>query len=150
MDTNSISQFVKTTSDSVSFGANFVTLILGGIAIWGLIFRRKKIALIMKLMISNFTNERVKRLKETLGKLESLSYDEKPDRPEIHALLGQVSGQIKILATEQNGLMKINQDISDILAKKSALNEATKRRIVYELHGSIDTISFTETNNIAS
>ena len=141
-----MSDIAKTVSDSVTFGANFLTLILGGVALWGLLFRRKKLALVFRALISNFTNERVKRLKETLGKLESLSFDEKEDRPEILALLGQVSGQINNLATEQNGLKKVQSEITNLLAKTTRLNEATKRRIVYELHGNIDSLSFTETN----
>ena len=138
----------KAVSDTVAFGANCVTLLIGLIALWGFVFHRKKIFLAIKVLLSSYTNERVKRLKETLGKLDSLSFEEKEDRAEIYALLGQVSGQISILATEQNGIKKIQNEISDLLAKKSQLNEASKRRIVYELHGNLDKLSFNEINNL--
>ena len=99
-------------------------------------------------MLTTVMNERVKRIKETLGKLDSLNFDHKETRREIFALLGQVGGQIKPLATEQNGLDPIHKEILALLAKTAPLTEATKRRIVYELHGRLDNVSLAETQNI--
>jgi hypothetical protein len=141
-------EIIKAISDTVRFGANLFTFILGGIALWGILFRRKKLALFFKILISSFTNERVKRIKETLGKLESLTFDEKDNRKEIFALLGRVSGQIKPLATDGSGLKEIDKEISDLLAKTIPLTEATKQKIVYELHSRLDNISFVETSKI--
>ena len=139
---------LKVISEAIKFGADLFTLILGGIALWGILFRRKKITLLFKVLISSFTNERVKRIKETLGKLESLNFDEKDDRKEIFALLGRVSGQIKPLALDENGLKEIDSEISILLAKTKPLTEATKQKIVYELHSRLDNVSFSETSKI--
>jgi len=143
-----MADLAKIIAEGVKFGADLFTLILGGIALWGILFRRKKLALLFKVLISSFTNERVKRIKETLGKLESLTFDEKNDRKEIFALLGRVSGQIKSLATDGSGLKEIDQEIAELLCKNKPLTEATKQKIVYELHSRLDNISFVETSKI--
>lgn len=138
----------KLIAQGLQVGADFVTLVLGGIALWGLVFHKKKISLIIKVLVNSFLNERVKRIKETLGKLDSLDYNDKEDRGEIFALLGQVSGQIKPLTATDQHLLSLYAEIQTILEKKSPLNEATKRRLVYALHGQLDGASFAETQKI--
>jgi hypothetical protein len=125
----------------ITFGANFVTLILGIVAIWILIFHSRKVSLFFQVLRSNFFNEKAKRIKETLGKLESLNYENKDDRPEINALLGQVSGQIKHFTSDDGELSKIHHELLDILAKKMRLSEPNKRRLIYEIHGALDNVT---------
>lgn len=128
-------------SKFVTFFADLFTAILGSAGIWALIFHRQKAKLFFKLVLSGFVNERIKRIKETLGKLESLNYDDKANRPEIIALLGQTLGQIKSL-TEHEPIRQTHADISDLIDNKARISEATKRRVVYELHAALDTVSF--------
>ena len=133
----------------VSFGSNLITIILGLIAFWALVFHNKKFALLFQVLLTNFVNERVKRIKETLGKLESLDYDTKNDRPEIVALLGQVSGQIKPFTNDDSDLKLIHEELMGLLKRKTRLSEATKRRVVYEMHGALDGVSYTKSRAIA-
>jgi hypothetical protein len=132
----------------VGFAADGVTLVLGALALWALVFHKRKIALVVNVLLSSFLNERIKRTKETLGKLESLSFDNKDDRAEIVALMGQLSGQIKPFIAANSDLAGINHEIREIVDRKTRLNEATKRRLTYEMHGALDNISFIETRAI--
>jgi hypothetical protein len=145
---SAIQAIARDIREVVSFGADAVTLVLGTIALWALIFHKRKVALFIRVLLSSFLNERVKRTKETLGKLESLNYDNKEDRAEIFALLGQVSGQIKPFSIANTDLATINEEVHTILAKKTRLNEATKRRLMYEMHAALDGVSYTETRAI--
>jgi hypothetical protein len=130
----------------VTFAAHFVSLTLGLIALWALIFRRKKLALIFRVFMSVFLNEKLRRIRETLNKLETLNYDEKQNRAEIRALFGQVSGQIKPMIGSNDGLAGIHKSMCDIVENAAPLTEAKKRSAVAELHGVLDNIVFTTTS----
>jgi len=129
----------------VTFAAHLVSLPLGIIALWTLIFRRKKIAVIFKVFTNVFLNEKLRRIRETLNRLESLNYDEKPNRAEIRALLGQVSGQIKPMISSSNELAGVHKAFCDMMENTAPLTEAKKRNAVAELHGVLDNVVFTKT-----
>lgn len=143
-----MSDSFKTVCEGFSLVADVITIILGCIGLWQIIFNHKKIALAFKVLTSNFSDEHVKRIKETLGKLEATSFDNKAHRPEIRALLGQLSGQIYIFLEVSEPLKKTRQEITSLLADPKKINEATKRRIASELHGGLDTLSFEDKNKI--
>jgi hypothetical protein len=104
----------------------------------GFYLNRGKISLVFRYLQLSYISERTKRLKETLGKLEALNYDNKEHRSEIFALMGQISGQLKALEGEHISLTSIQGDLEQILARKLRLSEATKRRILYSIHSSVD------------
>lgn len=131
----------------VTFAAHSVSLILGLIALWALIFKGKKLAFVVRVFMSVFLNERLRRIRETLNKIESLNYEEKKNRPEIRALLGQVSGQIKPMIAGNNRLSAIHMVICNLVEDKTALTEPQKRSVVAELNGHLDDIAFTHTSN---
>jgi len=143
-----ITTALTVTEKTLSILSDLVTTVLGGIALYGLIFKRKKIVLFIRLIINSQYNERVKRVKETLGKLEGFSFEEKDERTEIFNLIGQLSGQIKPLATDKNGLIKVHEELKEILDGKQKLSEAKKRNLVYELHGILDNASYLDFNEI--
>jgi hypothetical protein len=122
----------------VRFGADLVTLSVGLAALWALVFHRRKISLIVKMFVNSYLNERIKRTKETLGRLESLTFDNKEHRPEIIALLGQLCGQIKTIAPAHTEVSQTYKELRELLDNKLKLTEATKRRIIYEVHSGLD------------
>jgi hypothetical protein len=122
----------------VSFIADLTTAILGVFGIWLILFKRKALSRYLRIFMNSHLNERIKRIKETLGKLESLDYNDKTDRVEIRDLIGQLAGQIRPIVTEKNGLGRLYSDITDFQEKKKPLNEGYKRQLVYDLHGALD------------
>jgi hypothetical protein len=131
----------RTAGEIVAFVAHLIGAVLGIIALYalyGLIFHRKEVKAFLTLLAMSHLHERIKRVKETLGKLEFLNYDTKEDRQEIFALLGQLGGQTKPLVSECPGLDVVHIEMAGILQKQVKLSEATKRRILYELHGALD------------
>jgi len=126
----------------IGFLADLVTLVLGIAGVYGLIYHRREFKAFFRLLASSHLQERVKRIKETLGKLEGLDFNEKQDRREIFALLGQVSGQIKPLAREGTSLGRIYAEIQTLLREDEKLSEPRKRHVVYELHGCLDDETF--------
>ncbi len=122
--------------------SDVVTVILGLIAFWGLIFKRKELSLAFRLFTNTYLNQRVNRLKETLGRLESLSYDNKEHRSEIHALIGQVCGQVRSLTDDHPKLDEVHKTLLTFMESRVRLTESKKRKIIYEIHGHIDSASF--------
>lgn len=133
----------------VAFGSDLITLVLGAITLWTIVRHRKRISILVSVFLASFHNERVKRIKETLGKLDSLNFEDKRDRREIIALFGQVSGQIKHLINDRNNLKPIHDELLVLLENPVRIGEPVKRRIVYELHGELDRASFAETQRLA-
>ena len=109
-----------------------------------MIFRQREITLFFRLFTNAYLNQRVTRLKETLGKLDALSYENKDHRPEVFALLGQICGQIKPLVTDYPGLQESYDQLFEYVERRKRLSESVKRRIAYELHGFLDATTFDE------
>lgn len=134
------------TKQIFAFADNFLTTVLGLVALWGLIRHRREIALVMRVFIAGHLNERLKKVRETLTKLENLSYDNKEERAEIAALFGQIAGQIRPLVSNNEDLNRIHNEISGVMDRRIRLSEALKRKIVFELHGSLDDFTLSEVN----
>lgn len=118
--------------------ADLITIILGVIALWNIIWHRKKISAFVKLLSSTILNERVKRIKETLRSLQSINFNDKENRQEIYALLGAVVGQVKQFADHDPKFKELYVEIHEYLNRTKALNEPAKRRIVSELDALLD------------
>lgn len=133
---------------AIGFIADLFGVLLGGVALYALIFHRKKISLFLRIVLNSHFNERVKRMKETLGKLEQLSFDEKEHKSEIRNLLGQLNGQIKPMASDKNGLIRLQVEISAILKGEEKLTEPMKRQIIYDVHGVLDNANLSDITSI--
>lgn len=140
-----LTKVASAVADVVGFGADLITLILGVIGLVALIRNKKKIALAFKALLATFVNERVKRVRETLSKIEGLSFEEKNDRPEIFALFGQIAGQSKPLASGNDTLKNLHEEAVTIFMKKMKLTEPLKRRFVSEFQAALDDLAMTET-----
>ena len=122
----------------MDFLSDLMTVAVGAITFYGLIWHRKEFMSFLKLIATSHMHERMKRIKETLGKLEFLNYDVKENRAEIFALSGQLSGQIRPLISQIPALDIADKEMTLLLSKESKLSEPTKRRILYEIHGALD------------
>lgn len=132
----------------MEFLSHVVTVVVGGIAIWGILFKRRELTLAFRVFANTYLNQRIHRLKETLGKLETLNYDRKEDRSEINALIGQICGQLKPLAQDYPKLSETLEHLTLFVEKKQRLSESKKRRLVYEIHGILDSTTFDQQSTV--
>lgn len=130
--------------DVVEFLADFVTLILGIIALLGLIFRRRQLEAVLKLALTAYRTDRLNRVRLTIGRLEHLSYDDKERRPEIRALLGQLAGELAVLTCEFPQLQEVFERLERQLTPNSRWTEASRRKILSEIAGLLDRLTFAE------
>lgn len=126
----------------VTFIAHLTGSILGIIGIYGLIKHRAKISAFVRLLALNVINERIKRIKGTLGELDSLSYDVKEQRGRIKAVMGQLAGMIHLFALRHDGFKRVHAELLVLVEKPAGNSEANKRRISEELHGLLDEQGF--------
>jgi hypothetical protein len=135
-------------SKGLHFASDLITVILGCMALYGIIVHRDKISAFARLLSTTFLNERVKRLKEVLGALHNLNFEEKGDRSKIYANLGAISGQVKQLALSDERFRFFHEELTIYLERKKRLNEPTKNRLMFELHGLLDSLSENATKTI--
>lgn len=121
-----------------SIFGNLVTILVGVIGIVGFWLNRSKISVIFRYIQLSYVSERIKRINETLGKMESVNYDNKEDRREIFALMGQLLGQLKTLEELCPEAGVLRSEIESIVNRKSRLNEAIKRKILFSVHHAVD------------
>jgi hypothetical protein len=124
----------------MGFAADLITVVLGGIALAGIIRNRKELSAVVHAFANMYVNQRLNRLRETLGQLESYSYDTKEDQKEIRALIDQVCGQIGPLLDKIPELEGVHQRLLGVAGRKLRLTESLKRHIVHEIHGLIDSV----------
>lgn len=126
----------------IQFIANCATIAIGSIAIWGLIFKRHEISLALRVFTTAYLNQKTSRIKETLGRLESLNHDNKDDRSEINALLGQLCGQLLTIKEECPDINNNRLELEEYVHGNKRINESKKRKIIYEIHGLLDSATF--------
>lgn len=120
--------------------ANCVTTLLGVSALVALLLKREEIGRLLSLVTNLHLRDRVNRIKETLGRLEGMNYNNKEERPEIVALVGQLQGQLKGLDSSEGSLVAILEDIEGFSNPGNRLSEARKRALVFAVHGNLDNI----------
>ena len=128
-------QFV---AKGMAFLSDLMTVVVGTITLYTIFWHRKEIRAFLTLLATSHLHERIKRIKETLGKLEVLNYGVKQSRPEIFALLGQLSGQIRPLVSQVPELETPYKELASLLKKEVPLSEPVKQRVLYEVHGALD------------
>ena len=128
--------------DLTGFLSDFVTTVLGAVAIWGLFFRRKQISLAFQMLTNAHLLHQINRIKETLGRLDELTFDEKTERTKIRALMGQICGQLKPLSQKHPTLESSIEILDQIMAGKKRLSESLKNQVIYQIHGELDRLAF--------
>ncbi|MBX3738616.1 MAG: hypothetical protein KF715_18120 [Candidatus Didemnitutus sp.] len=122
----------------VSFFSDSVSLVLGLIALYALIFHREKISAFGRILAHTLVGERMKKIKGALARLDSLNFEVKEDKREILALLGELAGMIRLLG-DGNAQFKVCYDelirFADGLEQ---LSEPKKRRLSEQLHALLD------------
>lgn len=124
--------------DFTSFAADVFTVALGSIGLFSLLWYRRTISHYLAVLNIAHATESSRRIRETLTNLERLSYDNKDERPEIRALLGQLSGQLSILRETSDVVKQAHDELEKSIANGRTLTEAIKRRVVHSVHGAID------------
>jgi ABC-type transporter Mla subunit MlaD len=120
---------------AIALIADFITAILGLLAIGGLIRHRKKISAFLRLLAHTLVNERIRRIRGTLTRLDGLNFGVKEDRKEIIAILGELAGMIRTFAKNHNDFQRIYDElINYTTTSPESLSEATKRRISEEIN----------------
>lgn len=121
----------------VDFVSNIVTIVLGLLALWGIVAHRGTLTELARFLHYSYLNDSFQRIRETLAKLDYLNYDDKESRREIRALLGQLNGQLKgvdpSVRTEQ-----LLERLQTVVTNGRTLTEAVKREIVSAARGTID------------
>lgn len=124
--------------------ADTLTVLLGGLALYGLIAKRKKIATLVNVVLNSQLNERVRRIRGTLTQLENISLDDKTRYKECMALLGQLSGQLKPFAASRPKLQAPHADLVFMLEGKKHVQEHRKNAVTHEISGLLDELSADE------
>lgn len=101
----------------VEFLANAITVVLGCAAIYAFFYKRSELSLALRGIAQTVFNHRVHRLKETLGKLDRLSYERVGDRIEIVALIGELGGQLRPLVRDFPLLADTLEELNAIIEK---------------------------------
>jgi hypothetical protein len=124
--------------------ADVITLVFGGLALWGFIFKRRQIAHIFRLAKSAHLYQRIENVRESLRALKDLNYDDKPSRREITALMGQICGQIGPLVETHPELKETHIKLTELVERKDnrRFSETVKRRICHQIDGILDNILF--------
>jgi hypothetical protein len=128
--------------------ADVVTSLLGLIAIFGLIFKRKKINQIFQIILNTHFNEKLKRLRDTLSQLDAISFEDKNRYQEGLSLLGQLSGQIKPLVNNSSDLLKMHTDLNLMLEGKSKIKNYKKSALIHELTDLLENMRVEEYLNL--
>lgn len=144
-----LSPFAKGVTAVIEFVANTVTALLGIAALWGLTFHRKKLNEFVRLIASSAINDRIKQIKGTLGKLESLNYDIKEQRREILAVMGELLGMLRSFYDSQSRFKQVYDELMGITENNQRISEPIKRRLCAEIHSLLDDHSVTQTLTIA-
>jgi hypothetical protein len=139
---------IRDVLDAVTFIAHFCTSVLGILAIWGLIKHRTKISAFVRLLAHSVMNERIKKIKGTLGLLDGMNFDVKDDRKEIIAILGQLAGMTRLFASRHEGFKQFHGELVLLIEKPETLSEAAKRRKSEELHALLDEQAFAAAINL--
>ncbi len=89
-----IHEIIQVVVAVVSFLANLFTIAICGIALYGILTHRKALGAFLAVFASTQLQERNRRIRETINKLNSLDYERRDHKREVIALLGQLSDQI--------------------------------------------------------
>lgn len=128
--------------------ADAMSIALGAVAFWGIVFKRAELRRLLAILSSLHLNQRMVKIRDTLGSIDALDYNDKVNRSELRALIGQLCGQLKAAADETPKLVMSYQRVADLASGKEKLTESRKRQMVHELHGALDFVVYSAQTNI--
>jgi hypothetical protein len=73
-----------------------------------------------------------------LARLDYLNYENKENKKEVLALLGELAGMIRALAEHSNGYKICYEDLVKWSTNSEGFSEPRKRQISQELHALLD------------
>ena len=128
--------------EGVTFVAHLFTAVLGAFAIWGLVWHRNKIGAFVRVLAHGLIANRINKIRLTLGRLNSLNYDDKPSRREILAIIGELAGMLHAPATKHEGFRLVHEQLIALNLDPKKLTEPTKRRLAQELDALLEERAF--------
>lgn len=121
--------------------ADTLTIILGALALYGLIAKRKKLSSFINVVLNSHLNERVRRIRDTVTQLQSISLDDASRYKEGIALLGSLSGQLKPLTTARPRLQNLHEDLIFMTEGKTRVKESKKNAVIHEISALLDEVA---------
>lgn len=141
---------IKLIAEFVALASDVITLLLGVIALVGLVTQRNKISLMVRLYLNNHFNQRVKKIHETILKLQGVDYNEKSQKAEVIRLLHALSGQIRPWARQKKELVPILSRLEAISRKEIKISEGLKTEIAHELEETLETMFLSEITDVGA
>ena len=130
-DMNQFSQWTGLIADAV-------TVVIGVATISAYFLNRKRISSAIRLMLNKILFERAGRLRETMSRLADMNFDDKSQRKEILALLGQARGQIRPFADRIDGFREKHEQLGVYISDPTKFSEPHKRELVAEIQHLIE------------
>jgi len=121
-----------------AFLSDTITVVLGSFGLWGIFFHREKIAAFARLLAHALVSERIKKIKGALARLDDLNYENKEDKKEVIALLGELAGMIRLLAEKVPSYKVCYDEMIRCSDRTDGLTESKKRRLSEQLHAVLD------------
>ena len=135
------SKFASTAGSAVSFVADLFTALLGLIGLWAVLTKKEKLRALLGWLEFAYMQQRVNRIRETLGDLKRLSFDEKEQRREIRALCGQLAGQLEPFRNDHGGLGENYSELQTML-QSGRISDAKRSQITASILGQIESITY--------
>lgn len=132
---------------AVGFLADAVSLAVGGLALWGLIYKRKHLSHFLHGLGSLYLHHSAHRMDATLRKLESLSWGSKAHQPKIRALVSHLSSQLKPFVKDHATARLAYDQANGMVQRPAEFTESNLQQLIAELHDFLDTTMYGEPRN---
>src|SRR5450759_2309496 len=127
---NVIEFIIEWVVNFVSFGANLLTIVASGIAIYLFFWKGKYIATVFNVLVNYTTQLTLAELKEKLDILNDLNAANGVDRVEIVNVMHEIIGQLKGNSKLTPHFSILITEIENITTTKGKLTEHWKRAMV--------------------
>lgn len=125
-------------SKYLQFASDLITVLLGGITLFAIIVKRKRLLLLFNVILNTHLNHKVRRIRETLTSLENISLTDKDSQKDGVALLGSLIGQIKQFGVTQPRLKEISISLVSMTDGKRPIKQHQMNAHIHEISGILD------------
>lgn len=125
----------------LQLSADLLTTVLGLYAAYGLIFKRKELSQLVRVLSNNHLNESLRRLRETLSQLQRVPMDDASRQGEGKSLLGQLSGQLRGLADRNADISRLRSEVQLMLEGKRKVQDYKKNAVIHEIEAVLEQLS---------
>lgn len=126
------------TCELMGLLASSVTVALGLVALVAFWRNRKKISDVLSAIIHLHNIQKTLGIRETLSKIERLSWNEKDQKPEIRMQIGALAGQFRFYSTLSPHAEEVNAQLRGLTDNFTGFTDAKKLRLVNEVRGIVE------------